>query len=246
MNSVENAQRVMAFKANVVKACKARNMQVPTDDKISEYIDGGYSLKLDEFMKDYTEFEGVFRRPFETVLGELDDGELHLLWCAFIQEVGNDFGGYIYDLADEGESQYLADMLSNEVMLKVSVLVTSGDVRFIRLVGDVPQPVDIRKVIESHWSEIFGVLPNIITSIIEASVKSDFLEVKSMFEGRSFYVVRALLTPYITQVDEGNELFDFEFNNNVMTILNKDGKAVVSSDVDSHDGNGNWQSFNFQ
>ena len=80
---------------------------------------------------------------------------------------------------------------------------------------------------------------------MESNAKNDFLELKSMFDGHSFNTVKMLLTPYITQVDKGNELFDFEFKNNVMTILNKNGKAVVSADVDSHNDNDNWQSFDF-
>lgn len=104
---------------------------------------------------------------------------------------------------------------------------------------------DLRRIVKKSVGKILKEdFSGFAETEMESNAKNDFLELKSMFDGHSFNTVKMLLTPYITQVDD--ELFDFEFKNNVMTILNKNGKSVVSSDVDSHDDNDNWQSFDFR
>lgn len=67
MNMVEKendligfARKVISFRMNVIKACKAKGIDVPTDEQISDYING-YGLHFDDFMADYTEHEGMFR-----------------------------------------------------------------------------------------------------------------------------------------------------------------------------------------
>lgn len=54
------ARKVISFRMNVIKACKAKGIDVPTDEQISDYING-YGLHFDDFMADYTEHEGMFR-----------------------------------------------------------------------------------------------------------------------------------------------------------------------------------------
>ena len=61
------AHKVISFRMNIIKACKARGVEPPTDEQISEYING-YGINLNDFMADYTEHEGIFRNlqtPFE-------------------------------------------------------------------------------------------------------------------------------------------------------------------------------------
>ena len=67
MNMVEKekdlvgfAHKVISFRMNVIKACKAKGIDVPTDEQISAYIND-YGLHLDDFMADYIEHEGMFR-----------------------------------------------------------------------------------------------------------------------------------------------------------------------------------------
>ena len=67
MNMVEKendligfARKVISFRMNVIKACKAKGIDVPTDEQISDYING-YGLHFNDFMADYTEHEGMFR-----------------------------------------------------------------------------------------------------------------------------------------------------------------------------------------
>lgn len=72
MNMVEKdvigfAHRVISFRMNIIKACRAKGIVPPTDEQISEYING-YGINLNDFMADYTEHEGIFRSlqtPFE-------------------------------------------------------------------------------------------------------------------------------------------------------------------------------------
>jgi hypothetical protein len=61
------AHKVISFRMNIIKACKAKGIEPPTDEQISEYING-YGINLIDFMADYTEHEGIFRNlqtPFE-------------------------------------------------------------------------------------------------------------------------------------------------------------------------------------
>ena len=67
MNMVEKekdligfAHKVISFRMNVIKACKAKGIDAPTDEQIGAYIND-YGLHLDDFMTDYIEHEGMFR-----------------------------------------------------------------------------------------------------------------------------------------------------------------------------------------
>ena len=78
MNMVEKekdligfAHKVISFRMNVIKACKAKGIDVPTDEQISDYING-YGLNFEDFMADYTEHEGMFR-CLKTPLEEFKD-----------------------------------------------------------------------------------------------------------------------------------------------------------------------------
>lgn len=81
MNMVEKekdligfAHKVISFRMNVIKACKAKGIDVPTDEQISAYIND-YGLHLDDFMADYTEHEGMFRclrTPLEDFKAEVN------------------------------------------------------------------------------------------------------------------------------------------------------------------------------
>ena len=78
MNMVEKekdligfAHKVIGFRMNVIKACKSKGIDVPTDEQISDYING-YGLKFEDFMADYTEHEGMFR-CLKTPLEEFKD-----------------------------------------------------------------------------------------------------------------------------------------------------------------------------
>lgn len=54
------ARKVMSFRMNVIKACKSKGIEQPTDEQVSDYIND-YGLHFDDFMADYIEHEGMFR-----------------------------------------------------------------------------------------------------------------------------------------------------------------------------------------
>jgi hypothetical protein len=61
------AHKVISFRMNIIKACKAKGIMPPTDEQISDYINE-YGLHFEDFMADFTEHEGMFRclqSPFE-------------------------------------------------------------------------------------------------------------------------------------------------------------------------------------
>lgn len=67
MNMVEKekdligfAHKVISFRMNAIKACKAKGIDAPTDEQISDYINN-YGLHFKDFMADFTEHEGIFR-----------------------------------------------------------------------------------------------------------------------------------------------------------------------------------------
>lgn len=86
MNMVEKekdligfAHKVISFRMNVIKACKAKGIDAPTDEQISDYIND-YGLHFEDFMADFTEHEGMFRclrTPLEEFVGEVNEIE----WC---------------------------------------------------------------------------------------------------------------------------------------------------------------------
>lgn len=78
MNMVEKekdligfAHKVISFRMNAIKACKAKGIMPPTDKQISDYIND-YGLHFEDFMADFTEHEGMFR-CLKTPLEEFKD-----------------------------------------------------------------------------------------------------------------------------------------------------------------------------
>ena len=104
MNMVEKekdligfAHKVISFRMNVIKACKAKGIDAPTDEQISDYINN-YGLHFEDFMADFTEHEGMFRclrTPLEDFKSEVNS----IQWgnkptedeiAAFFNQHGND------------------------------------------------------------------------------------------------------------------------------------------------------------
>jgi len=73
------AHKVISFRMNVIKACKAKGIDVPTDEQISEYIND-YGLHFEDFMADFTEHEGMFR-CLRTPLEEFKDNVNKISWA---------------------------------------------------------------------------------------------------------------------------------------------------------------------
>ena len=91
------AHKVISFRMNVIKACKAKGIDAPTDEQISDYIND-YGLHFEDFIADYTEHEGMFRclrTPLEDFKAEVNS----IQWgnkptedeiVAFFNQHGND------------------------------------------------------------------------------------------------------------------------------------------------------------
>lgn len=106
MNTVEKekdligfAHKVISFRMNIIKACKAKGIDAPTDEQISDYING-YGLHFEDFMADFTEHEGIFR-CLRTPLEEFKNEIKEISWgappteeeiLAFFNENGNNIG----------------------------------------------------------------------------------------------------------------------------------------------------------
>lgn len=74
-NVIEYAHKVLSFRMNIAKACKAKNIEVPSDEKIGEYI-SLYGFNLNDFMSDYMEKEGIFRDPINDFVKDIQAMEL--------------------------------------------------------------------------------------------------------------------------------------------------------------------------
>jgi len=60
---VENAKKVVGFRLQIINACKRNGVSIPSDEKISEYINQGFGMNVANFMHDYTNNKGVFKSP---------------------------------------------------------------------------------------------------------------------------------------------------------------------------------------
>lgn len=63
MNIVERANKVLSFRKVIRDLCRKKGLEYPSDEKIAEWINQCYGWDVDDFMKDYTEHEGIFRTP---------------------------------------------------------------------------------------------------------------------------------------------------------------------------------------
>ena len=57
---IDYAHKILAFKMNVAKSCKAKGVEPPTDEQLSDYIND-YGLHVGDCVADYIEKEGMFR-----------------------------------------------------------------------------------------------------------------------------------------------------------------------------------------
>lgn len=64
MNLVEKANKVMSFRKMIRAACQKLDMEYPSDEKISEYINQGLGMDVEAFMEAYTKKVGIFKDSF--------------------------------------------------------------------------------------------------------------------------------------------------------------------------------------
>jgi hypothetical protein len=73
LNAVEFAIKVTSFRKKIHDVCRKKGLEYPSDEKIAEWIDQKYGMEnVDDFIKDYTEHEGIFRNPINDFKDELN------------------------------------------------------------------------------------------------------------------------------------------------------------------------------
>ena len=210
------ANKVIDFQSNVILDCKARGIMPPTNEQISDYING-YGLNFEDFMADFIEHEGMFRglkTPFEEfknsvanihfrvkptdeeiltffntygnnvdlfckqntikkmkslvretyfkTIEQLSSELLVKLWNTFIEESGL-YGSdsYIYDLANEKDSEYLSKHMDGAQLKTISNMVTQNGTRFIQWFNLNDNSINeknkdnIESAVTAYWEEIF-------------------------------------------------------------------------------------------
>jgi hypothetical protein len=114
------AHKVISFRMNVIKACKSKGIDVPTDEQISDYIND-YGLHFEDFMADYIEHEGMFR-CLKTPLEEFKDEVNSINWgnTPSDEEIISFFNAYGNNISLFVRQQNIKDMgsLERKVFLK--------------------------------------------------------------------------------------------------------------------------------
>lgn len=162
------ANKVISFRMNVIKACKAKGIKPPTNEQITNYI-YDYGFYFEDFMADYTEHEGMFRgltsyspleqKTLDATL-KLDNDKLRELWNTFVDESGI-YGedSFIYDLSSERDFAYLDEQMTSEEVLQVCGLVINKNARYIQWLCCNDNSIiivnDIKAIIKAYWGEIF-------------------------------------------------------------------------------------------
>lgn len=210
------ANKVINFRMNVIKTCKEKGIMPPTDEQISDYING-YGLHFEDFMADFIEHEGMFR-CLRTPLEEFKDKIKEISWgtppteeeiLAFFNKNGNNIGlfckqntikkmkslvretyfktieqlsserlvklwntfidesglygsdSYIYDLANEKDSEYLSKHMDGAQLKTISNMVTQNGTRFIQWFNLNDNSINeknkdnIENAVTAYWEEIF-------------------------------------------------------------------------------------------
>jgi len=101
LNAVEYAIKVTSFRKLVRDICRKKGIEYPSDEKIAEWIEQGYGMEnIDDFIKDYTEHEGIFRTPLSDFMDKVNE----ITWSkkptedeikTFVAANGYDFGKFI-------------------------------------------------------------------------------------------------------------------------------------------------------
>ena len=169
MNLVEKAQKVVEFRLQIDNACKKQGVTEPSAEQISDYINQGYGMDVNDFMADWTENKGMFRiveayspleqKTLDATL-KLSDDLLRELWNTFIEEssiYGED--SYIYDLASKEDSKFLGEHMSDEELLAACLIATKNNDRYIEWLANNDNSIkvvkDMKSIIKAYWGEIF-------------------------------------------------------------------------------------------
>ena len=221
MNMVEKekdligfAHKVISFRMNAIKACKAKGIDAPTDEQISDYINN-YGLHFEDFMADFTEHEGIFRclrTPLEEFKGEIKK----ISWgtppteeeiLAFFNKNGNNIGLFCNQHAISKMKP-----LERKIYLKtIEVLPTEGLVALWNLfieesahygedsyIYDLKNPEDV-KFLRSHMENLEM---QTIRNMIEERVRyvQWFALTDKSIQGRTDDNIQRIITAYWSEI----------------------------------------------
>lgn len=221
MNMVEKekdligfAHKVISFRMNAIKACKAKGIDAPTDEQISDYINN-YGLHFEDFMADFTEHEGIFR-CLRTPLEEFKDEIKKISWgtppteeeiLAFFNKNGNNIGLFCNQHAISKMKP-----LERKIYLKtIEVLPTEGLVALWNLfieesahygedsyIYDLKNPEDV-KFLRSH---IENLEMQTIRNMIEERVRyvQWFALSDKSIQGRTDDNIQRIITAYWSEI----------------------------------------------
>lgn len=175
-NLVCNACEILNFRTNILNACKKMKITPPTDGQIGKFIED-YGFHFDDFMKDFTEHEGMFRMPTNDELiakmkplvkatyqatAKLAVPKLAKLWNTFIEEsslYGED--SFIYILDNPEHMEFLEHHLDSKSMSTINNAYNHRGVRYVQWfsLNDLSIRLltskDMAQVILPYWGEIF-------------------------------------------------------------------------------------------
>lgn len=146
-NLVFYACEIIKFRENILKACRKRGIETPTNEQISEFIND-YGLHFDDFMRDFTEHEGMFRKATNDELiakmkplvkatyqatAKLAVSKLAMLWNMFIEEsslYGED--SFIYSLDNPKHREFLESKLDSKSKSTIDNAYIHRGVRYVQ------------------------------------------------------------------------------------------------------------------
>jgi len=128
LNIIEKANKVLTFRKYIREECRKNGLEYPSDEKVSEWIDQNYGWSVEDFMKDYTEKEGIFRDPFN----DFKDAVLKYDWAtpptdeemrSYVAENGYNVKGFLRYHTINGYSPLEKEILIATLKLKTPKLI---------------------------------------------------------------------------------------------------------------------------
>ena len=129
LNIIERANKILTFRKYIREECRKKGLEYPSDEKIAEWINQEYGFNLEDFMKDYTEHQGIFRDPFNDFKAELEkinfnnkptEAEMR----DFFNHNGNDINGFIRENIIKSYNGLAKDTLLATLKLSDATLVS--------------------------------------------------------------------------------------------------------------------------
>jgi hypothetical protein len=237
------AHKIISFRMNVIKACKAKNVEPPTDEQIGEYINS-YGFNVNDCVADFIEHEGMFRHlktPLELFKDEINkiswyENPTETEIVSFFNEHGNNIDLFCTQRTINGmkplvRKTYLKtiEKLSTErlVILWNTFIEESAIYGEDSYIYDLEYPKDI-KFLREHMDEhidcegikCIGDLAKNGIRFIQWFALND----KSI-QGRTDDNIKRIITAYWSEIFERIMLYPSAYNFNVEIYCEGDGST---------------------